>query len=275
VIDVAVCSPPGADGEVDRVVLAACRLCGVERVYRMGGAQGAAALAYGTRTVARVDVIVGPGNLYVQQAKQQLASIVGIDSFAGPSDLTLILGAQAGEHAARLGALDMLAQAEHGAGSLVVAISCDAQLGELLCARLAESPDPAATIVVADAEDAAHALALADALAPEHLQLIGEDVEALAAQVRRAGCVFLGVWAGTAFGDYVAGSNHVLPTAGAARFGSMLSARHFRRTMAEVHIGPEAAAKLAKAGAPLARAEGFEWHARSMQARIGDNDDDP
>jgi histidinol dehydrogenase len=114
---------------------------------------------------------------------------------------------------------------------------------------------------------------LANAFAPEHLQLIGADVEALAWQVTTAGCLFIGPCAGAAFGDYVAGSNHVLPTGGAARFASMLSGRHFRRTMAEVHIDDAAATTLSRAGAPIARAEGFEWHARSMEARIGHNDE--
>jgi histidinol dehydrogenase len=122
-----------------------------------------------------------------------------------------------------------------------------------------------------EVDDARSALELANEFAPEHLQLIGIEMEDQAVKVSAAGCVFVGPASGTAFGDYVAGSNHVLPTAGAARFASMLSPRHFRRTMGEVQIGPEAAAKLARAGAPIARAEGFEWHARSMEARIGDN----
>jgi histidinol dehydrogenase len=274
VLDVAVCAPPGADGQIDAAILGVCRLCGVERVYRMGGAQAIAALAYGTETVARVDVVVGPGNLYVQQAKHLLSSIVGIDSFAGPSDLLVIAGADADERSVRWAALDMLAQAEHGAGSLVVGIACAAGVADALAAELeAHLADQQAKLVVAQATDARQALELANAFAPEHLQLIGRDVQALASRVRSAGCVFVGPAAGTAFGDYVAGSNHVLPTSGAARFASMLSSRHFRRAMAEVQIDEAAAAKLARAGVPIARAEGFEWHARSMQARIGDNDE--
>ena len=272
VLDVAVCAPPSADGQIDGAILGACRLCGVERVYRMGGAQAIAALAHGTETVARVDVVVGPGNLYVQQAKHLLSSIVGIDSFAGPSDLLVIAGADADERAVRMAALDMLAQAEHGPGSLVVGVACAKRVADALAAELQDQlADQQASLVVAEAPGAPQALELANAFAPEHLQLIGRDVEALAAHVRSAGCVFIGPAAGTAFGDYVAGSNHVLPTSGAARFASMLSSRHFRRTMAEVQIDHAAAAKLARAGVPIARAEGFEWHARSMQARIGDN----
>jgi histidinol dehydrogenase len=276
VLDVSVCSPPGADGEVDAAVLGACRLLGVERVYRMGGAQAVAALAYGTQTVRAVDVIVGPGNLYVQEAKRQLADRVGIEGFAGPSDLLVIFGEDADP---RLVALDMAAQAEHGPGSLVGAI-CPSEgaldlLGDEL-ERLAEAHPqlrPAACVLIQSA-DAREALEIADAFAPEHLQLIGAEPEALAGKVRTAGCVFVGAAAATAFGDYVAGSNHILPTSGAARFSSGLSARHFRRRMAEVRVGAvggETARKLAAAGAPIARAEGFELHARSMEARMGEN----
>ncbi|MCW3069981.1 MAG: histidinol dehydrogenase, partial [Solirubrobacterales bacterium] len=275
VVDVAVCAPPGRDGEIDPLILGTCRLCGVERVYRMGGAQAIAALAYGTDTVDRVDVIVGPGNLYVQEAKHQLSATVGIDGFAGPSDLLVLLAADAGERELRLAALDMLAQAEHGEGSLVAAAApsaalCDALAG-LLESLVVERPtvgDAAFAIVeVASPRDA---LALANAFAPEHLQLIGAEMEALAPMVRSAGCLFVGADSATAFGDYVAGSNHILPTAGAARFASTLSPRHFRRRMAEVRIG-RGAERLAAAGTPIARAEGFEVHAESMEARVREN----
>ena len=234
-------------------ILAACALCGVDEVFRMGGAQAIAALAYGTETVPAVDVIVGPGSLWVQEAKRQVSGDVGIDGFAGPSDLTVILSAGADPEPLRL---DLLAQAEHGEDSLVVAVSDDAALLDAL--------GGVATEVLADSMDAA--LAFSEALAPEHLQLAGGAAEALAPRVRRAGCLFVGGGAGTAFGDYVAGSNHTLPTGGAARFASGLSARHFRRRMAEVRIGGASAA-LARAGAPIARAEGFPGHAASMEIR--------
>jgi histidinol dehydrogenase len=275
VLDVCVCAPPGIDGEIDPVILGTCRLCGVERVYRMGGAQAIAALAYGTDSVERVDVIVGPGNLYVQEAKHQLSAIVGIDGFAGPSDLLVLLGAQASAHELRLAALDMLAQAEHGEGSLVAAVSPSAaragELAALLEELVLERPTVGeAEFAVLELSSPREALELANAFAPEHLQLIGAEMEALAPSVRSAGCVFVGAESATAFGDYVAGSNHVLPTAGAARFGSALSPRHFRRRMAEVRIGAGASA-LAAAGAPIARAEGFEVHAESMLARVREN----
>jgi histidinol dehydrogenase len=237
------------------VILAAAALCEADAVFRMGGAQAVAALAYGTETVEPVDVIVGPGNLYVQEAKRQVAGRVGIDGFAGPSDLTVIAttGADPGPLA-----LDLQAQAEHGEGSLTVAVSDD----EELLGRLGGEP-----VLVRDMEAA---LAFVEALAPEHLQLAGAAAEALAPRVRSAGCLFVGQDSGTAFGDYVAGSNHTLPTEGAARFASGLNVRHFRRRMAEVRIGAAAPA-LARAGVPIAHAEGFDAHARSMEARIGDN----
>jgi histidinol dehydrogenase len=235
------------------VILAAAALCEVDEVYRMGGAQAIAALAYGTETIPRVDVIVGPGSLWVQEAKRLLSGSVGIDGFAGPSDLTVIASAGADPEPLRL---DLLAQAEHGEGSLVVAVSDDDALLDAL-------EDAAVTVRAADLEAA---LAFAEALAPEHLQLAGDAAERLAPRVRSAGCLFVGIESGTAFGDYVAGSNHTLPTDGAARFASGLSARHFRRRMAEVRVGAAAPA-LARAGAPIARAEGFEHHAASMEIR--------
>ena len=234
-------------------ILAAAALCGVDEVYRMGGAQAIAALAYGTETIAPVDVIVGPGSLWVQEAKRLVAGVVGIDGFAGPSDLTVVASAGADPEPLRL---DLLAQAEHGEGSLVVAVSDD----EAVLARL----EDVAVAVAVDGMDAA--LAFAEALAPEHLQLAGEAAEQLAPRVRNAGCLFVGIESGTAFGDYVAGSNHTLPTDGAARFASGLSVRHFRRRMAEVRVGAAAPA-LARAGVPIARAEGFEQHAASMEIR--------
>ncbi|HEV7162725.1 MAG TPA: histidinol dehydrogenase [Solirubrobacteraceae bacterium] len=275
VIDTVVCSPPGPHGQIDPVILGTCRLCGVERVYRMGGAQAIAALAYGTHTVQPVDVIVGPGNLYVQEAKHQLSTVVGIDGFAGPSDLLVVLASTVSEHELHLAALDMLAQGEHGEGSLVAAVSPSADVCEALAAKLQqlvlERPTVGeAQFAIVHVESPQAAISLANAFAPEHLQLMGAEVEALAPSVRSAGCLFVGADSATAFGDYVAGSNHVLPTGAAARFASQLSARHFRRRMAEVRIGP-AAAKLAAAGAPIARAEGFEVHAESMEARVREN----
>jgi histidinol dehydrogenase len=250
------------------VILAACALCGADEVYAMGGAQAIAALALGTETIRPVDVIVGPGNLYVQEAKRQVSGRVGIDGFAGPSDL-LVLGSAGADP--RLAALDLLAQAEHGDDSLVVAVSDDTawldalsrELQQLFGARPTVAGGPK---VLVAAPDLGTALAFAEALAPEHLELVGEAAEALAPRVTRAGCLFVGAASATAFGDYVAGSNHTLPTDGAARFASGLTVAHFRRRMSEVHVGPAADA-LARAAVPIAEAEGFRVHAESMAAR--------
>jgi histidinol dehydrogenase len=265
--EVAVCAPPGADGEIQPVILAACRLAGASVVYRMGGAQAIAALAYGTESVAPVDVIVGPGNLYVQEAKHQVHGQVGIDGFAGPSDLVVIADAGADPD---LVALDLLAQGEHGPGTLVVGISDSRELLRAVGEKMASSPGTGAIRRLVEVDDLSRGLALAEAFAPEHLELLGRDAEALAPLVSRAGCLFVGAAGGSAFGDYIAGSNHVLPTGGAARFASALAPAHFRRRFSEVRIGAAAEA-LARAAAPVARAEGFELHARSMEARVRQN----
>lgn len=265
--EVIVCSPPGRGGELHPAVLAAAGLTGVSAVYRMGGAQSVAALAHGTESVPAVDVIVGPGNIYVQEAKRQVSSRVGIEGFAGPSDLAVLAGDRADPD---LIELDLLAQAEHGEGTMVVAISSRRELLADLHARLVQAPDTGAVARLVEVGDAEQAVAVAQAIAPEHLELIGEDVEALAPRITRAGCAFVGAASATAFGDYVAGSNHILPTAGSARFASALSPADFRRRFYEVRVrAPEA---LARAAAPVARTEGFEAHARSMEARIGEND---
>ena len=264
---IAVCAPPRRDGEVDPAVLAACRLTGATAVYRMGGAHAIAALAYGTESVRPADVIVGPGNLYVQEAKRQVFGQVGIDGFAGPSDLLAIAADDAAPEPL---ALDLLAQAEHGPGTLVVAVSDSDNILDALEPRLADAVDTGAVAALIDTADLEQALALAQTFAPEHLQLVGRAAEALADRVTTAGCLFVGASAGTAFGDYIAGSDHILPTNGAARFASGLSPDHFLRRFSEVHIGD--ATELARSAAPLARAEGFELHARSMEARIREND---
>ncbi len=255
---VVVCAP-GAHP----VILAACALCGVDEIHRMGGAHAVAALAYGTQSIERVDVIAGPGNLWVQEAKRLVSGDVGIDGFAGPSDVVVIADT-GGED--ELVALDLLAQAEHGPGVIGVAVSEDPGLLDAVAARLTAAPASEAVLVLVDVPGADVALAFSEAFAPEHLELQGPVAEALAPRVRNAGCVFLGREGATAFGDYVAGSNHTLPTGGAARFASGLNARHFTRRMAEVRIGPAAGA-LAGPGAAIARAEGFDLHAGSMEVR--------
>jgi len=235
------------------VMVAAAELCGADAFFAITGAQAVAALAYGTESIPRVDVIAGPGSLWVQEAKRQVTGLVGIDGFAGPSDLTVVATEGADVEAL---AADLAAQAEHGEGSLTVAVSDSAKILQGL---------PATAQVLADDMDAA--LAFVEVLAPEHLQLAGAAAEALAPHIHTAGCLFVGNASGTAFGDYVAGSNHTLPTEGAARFASGLNVRHFRRRMAEVRISGEAAAKLAGPAVAIADAEGFEKHAASMALR--------
>jgi histidinol dehydrogenase len=267
--EVVVLTPP----EIGPVIRGACALCGVHEVYAIGGAHGIAALAYGTESIERVDVIAGPGSLIVQEAKRQVCDVVGIDGFYGPSDVLVLCDGSADPF---LIALDLLAQGEHGPGAPVVAVSDSEQLLDGLAQQLAAlapgrpQSDPAA-FVLAHADSLRAALAFAEAFAPEHLELVGAGAERLARRVRAAGCVFVGSAGGTAFGDYVVGSNHCLPTGGSARFASGLSPRHFRRRVSEVHVGAAAPA-LAAAGAPIARAEGFVVHAESMEARVGENE---
>jgi histidinol dehydrogenase len=220
--------------------------------------------------VQAVDVIVGPGNPFVQEAKRQLVGQVGIDGIAGPSELVVVAAGAGAEP--ELIALDLMAQAEHGEDSPVYCISPESSLlddvAEILARLWPKRPSVAnVEVQLLDVSDAAAALRSAEEIAPEHLELVGEEAEALADRVRNAGCLFVGAGAATAFGDYVAGSNHVLPTGGAARFQSALSPATFRRRMARVSLPPEAASRLAPAGAALARAEGFPVHAESMERR--------
>jgi histidinol dehydrogenase len=269
--EIVVCAPPGPGGRAHPVILAACVLCEVQEVYRMGGAQAIGALAYGTESVRRVDVIVGPGNPYVQEAKRQVAwTHVGIDGIAGPSELAIVAAGDGVD--AELLALDLLAQSEHGENSPLWLLSPDDELLQAVTEAVerlaAERPSTRdAELQVIRARSIGDSLTIAEAIAPEHLELVGNEAEALADRVRFAGCLFVGRGAATAFGDYVAGSNHVLPTGGAARFQSALSPATFRRRMARVSLPGEAPARLAPAGAALARAEGFPVHAESMERR--------
>jgi histidinol dehydrogenase len=268
--EVVVSTPPGRDGEVHPVILAACALCEVDEVYRMGGAQAIGALAFGTHSIRHVDVIAGPGNTWVQQAKKQVSwTEVGIDGIAGPSELLVIADGD-NLHAEPI-ALDLLAQAEHGPDSLLWLFSPDEGLREEVIGAVERMAPERPSVTDARLEvlpmGGEPAVGLANGIAPEHLELVGERAEALAPLVRCAGCLFIGPGAATAFGDYVAGSNHVLPTGGAARFQSALSVATFRRRMARVSLPGEAPARLAPAGAALARAEGFPVHAESMERR--------
>ncbi|MGH2979853.1 MAG: histidinol dehydrogenase [Solirubrobacterales bacterium] len=266
---IAVATPPGPGGDAPEAVLAACWLCGAEEVHLMGGAQAVAALAYGTASVAPVDVIVGPGSPYVQEAKRQLVGLVGIDSIAGPTELLVVADAEADPE---MVALDLAAQAEHGPDTLVAVASPDPDLLEAVAAAVAQVAggrptvqDAPLALVRTRSIDAA--IDFANAFAPEHLELACADAARLAGLVTASGCVFIG--GGAAFGDYAAGSNHVLPTGGAARFSGPLGASAFRRRQALVSLPESAAHALAPHVSSVARAEGFPVHAESAEARAG------
>jgi histidinol dehydrogenase len=267
--ELVVATPPGDDGEPSPVVLAACALCGVDEVYGMGGAQAIGALAFGTESVSPVDVIVGPGSHYVQEAKRQVVGIVGIDGVAGPSELVVVADADVD---AGLVALDLAAQSEHGSDTLLALLSparlvLDAVEREL--ARLAgrSSTISDATVALVETTSLEAAVMVANELAPEHLELLCADAEAVAGKLSTSGCVFLGATGGTAFGDYAAGSNHVLPTGGAARFSGPLGVSRFLHRQALVSLPVRATKALAPGASSVARAEGFPVHGDSMLAR--------
>ncbi len=266
---VVLATPPGPGGKVSPLVLAAAALASVSEIYAIGGAQAIFALAYGTESLTPVDVIAGPGNAWVRQAKRAVYGQVGIDSLAGPSELMLVAG-----HDTNLewAALDLCSQAEHGPESPLVAVAVEEQVLDSIASatekaaaeRAGVHNAPLALVQVPDLNDA---IELANAFAPEHLQLMEEDAALLADKVTTAGCVFAGRYGATAFGDYVAGSNHVLPTGGAGRFSGPLSPSTFRRKISTVEVSAEAAAKLAPHVDTIARAEGFPVHGESAMIR--------
>ena len=266
---IAVASPPAEDGRPSTAVLAACAMTGVTEVYAVGGAQAIAAFAFGTETIAPVDVIAGPGNSYVTEAKRQVSGRVGIDGLAGPSELVVVADRSAEPEWV---ALDLCAQAEHAEDSSVVAISTDEALLERVELRVAElaaeRPSVAdAPLALVGAPSLEAALGLADAFAPEHLELAFDGADEATARRRVAGCVFVGAGGATAFGDYAAGSNHVLPTGGAARFGGPLGPGAFMRRSSVVSVPSAAARELAPHVAAIAEAEGFPVHGESASAR--------
>jgi histidinol dehydrogenase len=269
------CVPPAADGTVPASTLAAAALVGVTEVYRIGGAQAIAALAYGTDTIRAVDVIVGPGNRYVALAKREVAGTVGIDSFAGPSEVVVVAD---GSVPAAFAAADLLAQAEHGPGGSAVLVTwdpevadaTDAALDDLLAdasrrAEITSTLGAGGRIVLVD--DALAALDAVNVIAPEHLELLTADPASLLPLVRNAGAVFLGPWAPAALGDYLAGVNHVLPTARTARFASALRVDTFCKHVHVVEATEGGLAALAPHLRALAAAEGLDAHARSIDVR--------
>lgn len=261
---IVVASPPGEDGLPHPVVMAAASLLGVDEVIGAGGAAAIGAMAYGTQSIAPVDVITGPGNPWVQEAKRQVFGLVGIDSVAGPSELVVLADASADPAAI---AADLLAQAEHGPDSPSVLAAWDTSVADAVEGALAAANGPVGTITIVDCPSQEDAIVLAEAFAPEHLQLSIEGAGEIAPRIRRAGCVFLGPLGATAFGDYVAGSNHILPTGGAARHASAVGPATYMRRMALVDIPQGAVDALTPHLAALADAEGFPEHRRSAEIR--------
>lgn len=275
-----VMAAPAPAGGLNPVVLAAAHICGVNEVYRMGGAQAVAALAFGTETIAPVFKIVGPGNAYVAEAKRQVFGTVGIDMVAGPSEVVVV--ADASVNPAWI-ACDLLAQAEHDEAAQSILITDDiafaGRVGDAVQSELSRMPrrDIAETsweahgaiIVVGDLTR--DAVPLIDRLAPEHLQLCFAEAETVAAHVRNAGAIFIGASTPEAVGDYVGGSNHVLPTARAARFSSGLGTLDFMKRTSILKLTPEALGVLGPPTMTLAEAEGLDGHRRSVAVRLGEN----
>jgi histidinol dehydrogenase len=267
---------PAPDGKLNPLVLAAAKLAGVDEIYRIGGAQAVAALAYGTDTIAPVAKIVGPGNAYVAAAKRQVFGKVGIDMIAGPSEV-LVLADKTGN--ADWIAADLLAQAEHDASAQSILITddpalatqvekaVDSQLKSLSRADVAGASwrNFGAIIVVPKLADA---IALVDQLAPEHLEIVAADAEPLVARIRNAGAIFIGAYTPEAIGDYVAGSNHVLPTTRSARFSSGLGVLDFMKRTSLLKCGPGQLRALGPAAIALGEAEGLTAHARSVAIRL-------
>jgi histidinol dehydrogenase len=267
---------PAPGGIVPAPVLAAAKLCGVDEVYRIGGAQAIAALAYGTATIAPVAKIIGPGNAYVAAAKRAVFGKVGIDLIAGPSEVLILADRSAN---ADWVAADLLAQAEHDANAQAILCTDDeklaaaveraieGQLASLTRRKIAGASwrDFGAIILVGNLDEA---LPLIDAIAPEHLEIAVANSDALARRIRNAGAIFIGPHTPEAIGDYVAGSNHVLPTARSARFSSGLGVLDFLKRTSLLKCGPEQMRSLADAAITLATAEGLDAHARSIAIRL-------
>lgn len=267
---------PSREGKLAPLVLAAAKLAGVDEIYRIGGAQAVAALAYGTQTIKPVAKIVGPGNAYVAAAKRVVFGTVGIDMIAGPSEVLIIADKDANPDWI---AADLLAQAEHDAAAQSILITDTValadQVDKAVTAQLSTLPrsavasaswrDYGATILVKNLDDA---VPLVDAIAPEHLEIETHDAERLAGKIRNAGAIFLGAHTPEAIGDYVAGSNHVLPTARSARFSSGLGVLDFMKRTSILKCGPDQLAALGPSAIALGEAEGLDAHARSVAIRL-------
>lgn len=266
---------PSPDGFITPLVLAAAQMAGVDEIYRVGGAQAVAALAFGTQTISPVAKIVGPGNAFVAEAKRQVFGTVGIDMIAGPSEVLVIADE---ENNPDWVAADLLAQAEHDASAQSILITDNAAFGsrveEAVLAQLKTLPrteiasksweDFGAVIIV---EDIKHAAPLADKIAAEHLEIMTEDPDSIFADIRNAGAVFLGRYTPEAIGDYVGGSNHVLPTSRSARFSSGLSVLDYVKRTSILRCGPEQLHAIGPAAEAIASVEGLEAHRKSVAIR--------
>ena len=265
---VVVCSPPRSGGGVAAGVAAAAALLGICDVLPIGGAQAVAAMAFGTGLVPRCDVIVGPGNAYVTEAKRQVMGRVGIDSLAGPSEVLVVADQTADPEWL---AADLLAQAEHGAGAMAALLDIGGTLAASVSAAVerlaAELGIAAGHVAVVSCADTDAALSLVNAFAPEHLELHTADAHDLVPLVRNAGAIFVGAYAATAFADYAAGTNHVLPTGGSARFAQGLSVVDFQKRVGVVELDGAAARALAAPVAAIADEEGLRAHTRSARLR--------
>jgi histidinol dehydrogenase len=275
VAEVVMCTPVGRGRSVAPAVLAAARLAGVREIYRIGGAQAVAAMAFGTATIRPVDKIVGPGNVYVAAAKRLVFGVVGVDMVAGPSEIVVVADETAPAHWV---AADLLAQAEHDAMASAVCITPSPGLARSVQAEAARQLSLLPRRAVAEqsvnrfgavivAEDLAAAVRLANAIAPEHLELMVADPWALLPEVRHAGAVFLGRHTPEVAGDYLAGPNHVLPTGGTARFSSPLSVEDFQTRSSLLGLTPEAIRRWQEPVTRLAELEGLEAHARAIRIR--------
>jgi histidinol dehydrogenase len=274
--EVVLCVPPGPGGQVDDATLAAAAVAGVDRVFRVGGAQAVAAMAYGTASVPRVDVVVGPGNRYVAEAMRQVGGVVGVPAAtAGPSEVLVVAGE---ETPAELAAIDLAVQAEHGPDGLAWLVTWSATKLEEIDAALARIVAASSRRHELEATLAAggyaclvdgpeQALSVANVVAPEHLELMVDGAEDLLSMVQAAGAVFLGSGSPASLGDYVAGPSHVLPTNRTARFASALSTRDFLRHIHVVEAGPAALETLGVHVVTMANAEGLVEHARSIELR--------
>lgn len=267
---------PSPEGYLNPAVLAAAQIAGVDEIYRIGGAQAVAALAYGTSTIAAVDKIVGPGNAYVAEAKRQVFGTVGIDMIAGPSEICVLADSQ--NHPDWIAA-DILSQAEHDTDAQSILICADKAYAERVCAAIEamlktlpreaiarQSWEENGAVVIVSSEEAA--IGVINSIAPEHLELAIENAEAFAKQLSCAGAIFMGRHTPEAFGDYVAGPSHVLPTNGTARFSSGLSVYDFLVRQSLIGATMQGFQKAGKAGVTLAEAEGLHAHARSLQCRL-------